>query len=128
MAVPSVDTFLQLLRESRLLEPEQFDELARDPQVAGLDARGLARRLVRRGWLTEYQVYQVLKRRGHELVLGPFRLLDRLGEGGMGQVFKAIHKPMRRVVALKLIRKEKLAHPQAVPRFYREAQAAAQLM
>ena len=55
---------------------------------------GLARRSVRRGWLTEYQAYQVLKGRGKELVLGPFRLLDRLGEGGMGQVFKAVHVPM----------------------------------
>jgi serine/threonine protein kinase len=45
----------------------------------------------------------------------------------MGQVFQARHRHMQRTVALKLIRKEKLANEDAVKRFYQEVQAAAQL-
>jgi hypothetical protein len=54
-------------------------------------------------------------------------MLERLGECGMGQVFKARHRKLGRVVALKLIRKERLANPNAVKRFHREIQLAGQL-
>ncbi len=54
-------------------------------------------------------------------------MLERLGEGGMGQVFKARHLLMKRLVAVKLIRKERLAQPEAVRRFHRELRAVAAL-
>src|SRR5262249_23975252 len=50
-----------------------------------------------------------------------------IGEGGMGQVFKAWHRHLDRVVALKVIRKDKLDHPEAVRRFLREIELAARL-
>ncbi len=56
-----------------------------------------------------------------------YRLLCKLGEGGMGTVYLAEHRLMRRPVALKVIRAEWLSHPQAVARFRREVAAAAQL-
>src|SRR5438105_15275676 len=65
--------------------------------------------------------------RSKELTVGPYIVLDRLGEGGMGMIYKARHQHMQRVVALKVIRKEKLATPDAVQRFYQEVQLAATL-
>ncbi len=59
--------------------------------------------------------------------LGQYDLLELLGEGGMGQVYKARHRLMQRIVALKVIRKEQLIDPGAVARFHREIRAAAQL-
>lgn len=56
-----------------------------------------------------------------------YELLAELGEGGMGQVFKARHKVMKRIVALKTIRPELINHPEAVARFAKEARAAARL-
>jgi len=56
-----------------------------------------------------------------------YELLAELSEGGMGQVFKARHKVMKRVVALKTIRPELINHPEAVARFAKEARAAARL-
>src|SRR5262249_27928369 len=67
--------------------------------------------------------------RTEELALGPYLLLDRVGEGGMGYVFKARHMNMKlgQVVALKLIRKERLADEKIKKRFRREIHAVSKL-
>ncbi|NUP97416.1 MAG: serine/threonine protein kinase, partial [Planctomycetaceae bacterium] len=59
--------------------------------------------------------------------LGEFRLLERLGGGGMGVVYRAVQEPLGRLVALKLIRPEHLFFPSARERFRREAEAVARL-
>src|SRR5262245_23903735 len=56
-----------------------------------------------------------------------YRILEVVGEGGMGVVYKAEHKLMARAVALKVIRKRLMASADAVERFRREVKAAAQL-
>jgi serine/threonine-protein kinase len=61
--------------------------------------------------LTPYQANQLLAGRGADLLLGPYRILDRLGEGGMGQVFKAHHVSMDRIIALKIIPKDRISSP-----------------
>jgi tRNA A-37 threonylcarbamoyl transferase component Bud32 len=60
-------------------------------------------------------------------VLGDFRLLERLGEGGMGVVFLAEQISLRRRVAIKLLRPEIASSATAAARFEREAMAAARL-
>src|SRR5262249_14999625 len=54
-------------------------------------------------------------------------LLERLGEGGMGQVYKARHRMLKRIDAVKVIKPERLADPAALDRFRREMEAAARL-
>jgi serine/threonine-protein kinase len=100
--------------------------------VPGLQARcrdlpTLTTELRSRGWLTDYQLERLQQGAGSELVLGSYVLLEPIGAGGMGQVFKARHQLMRRVVALKLIRPELVSHPLAVARFCHEIQLVAQL-
>jgi Protein kinase domain len=56
-----------------------------------------------------------------------YRILKKLGSGGMGTVYLAEHKLMRRPVALKVIRPELTARPRVVERYRREVLAAAQL-
>lgn len=56
-----------------------------------------------------------------------YRIVERIGSGGMGDVFRGEHRLMNRSVALKLINSQLIRHPQAVERFRREVQAAAQL-
>jgi serine/threonine protein kinase len=72
-------------------------------------------------------IEQPLQENGRDLTLGSYLLLARLGQGGMGEVFKARHQRMNRIVALKVIRKERLADADSVRRFEREAKAAARL-
>src|SRR5262249_50530910 len=65
--------------------------------------------------------------RSSQLLLGPYVLLERLGEGATGLVFKAWQSRMRRLVALKVIRKELVADPDVLQRFRREIQVASRL-
>jgi serine/threonine protein kinase len=60
-------------------------------------------------------------------VIPGYELLEEIGRGGMGIVYKARQLASNRLVALKVIRKDRLTHPEAVRRFRREAQAAARL-
>ena len=60
--------------------------------------------------------------------IGEYQLLEKLGEGGMGTVYKARHGTMRRVVALKVLSRKLAESPEAVQRFQTEVMAAARLM
>jgi len=126
MTITAAD-FVAALGEFHLLDPAQMEKVHRALQRRPTDPRAVAKQLLKQGLLTAYQAELLLEGRGAELVLGEYLLLERLGEGGMGQVFKARHRLMNRTVALKVIRKERLADPSAVQRFYREILLAAQL-
>lgn len=56
-----------------------------------------------------------------------YRLLDRLGQGGMGEVYRAEHVLMKRPCAIKLIQPDKAADPRALDRFEKEVIATAKL-
>lgn len=92
------------------------------------DAQAAAKLLIDRGKLTKYQAAAVYQGKGKELLFGDYVVLDRLGAGGMGQVFKARHRRMDRIVALKVIHAEALKNPDSVKRFEREVKAAAKLL
>src|SRR5437879_6347227 len=127
MSLKTVADLVEVLLRYHLLEPAQLDALTQGPDSRFPDARALARELVQRGWLTPFQVNQLFLGRGQDLLLGSYVLLERLGEGGMGAVFKARNWKLGQVVALKVIKKARLANPNAARRFHREIQAAAQL-
>ncbi len=127
MPLDSAVALVDALRQGHLLEPAQLDELGRDIHAHFPQPRALAGELIRRGWLTPFQANQLLQGRGGELLLGSYVLLERLGEGGMGAVYKARNWKLGHVVALKVVKKERLTSEDAVRRFHREIRAAAAL-
>jgi serine/threonine-protein kinase len=129
MARPSVDrrTFLANLRQSGLLRAEEWSA------VSGLlpeTTRGrlVARELVTRGLLTKFQAEQLLAGRTSGFFLGPYRILEQLGQGGMGRVYKAEHRTLKRVVALKALAPSALRSDRAQELFLREVRAVAQVV
>lgn len=127
MSIASVTDLIQCLTRYPLLEPAQRDELDWILKARFTDPRILAKELVLREWLTPFQVNQLFQGHITELMLGSYVLLERLTEGGIGQLFKARHLHMKRVVALQVVRPELLKDPRAVERFYSEIQAVSQL-
>ena len=123
----SVDQFVRRLVESSLMSAEDVTAIVdslpteKKPQ----DSEQLARELVRQKKLTAYQAQQVYAGKGKSLVFGEYRVLDKLGQGGMGVVLKAEHRRMKRLVAVKTIAGKALGSPDAKKRFYREVEAAA---
>lgn len=62
-----------------------------------------------------------------EVAVEPYRIVRRLAQGGMGVVYEAEHPVLRRRVALKVLRPQVAALPDALARFRREAQVLARL-
>jgi serine/threonine-protein kinase len=117
-------TFFEHLRQSRLLPEERVAEAAArfGDDVPAQDVAG---RMVEEGLLTRFQAQQLWAGKTR-LVLGQYHILDRLGEGGFGQVYKALHTLMDRLVALKVISPELVENSRARDWFRREVLATTQ--
>src|SRR5436190_17471598 len=128
-APATVEDFLTLGYKSGLLEPATFSAYREAlPAAQVTNARQLAQALVRDGLLTRFQAERLLegKWRGF-LISGKYRLLQKLGAGGMGSVYLCEHMRMRRRVALKVLPLAQAGEPAAVERFNLEARAVAAL-
>jgi eukaryotic-like serine/threonine-protein kinase len=92
-----------------------------------LDSTALADRLVRDNVLTAFQAKRFLSNRPQGLVVGRYIILDRVGSGSMGRVYRAHHVMMDRVVALKIIAPEISSNERVVARFQREMKLVGRL-
>jgi small subunit ribosomal protein S20 len=72
--------FLAAIRDANLLPASRLTELTAWLAQSKADAQELAKELNRRGWMTPYQIKEIYKGRGRELTLGPYLLLDLIGE------------------------------------------------
>ena len=125
--------FVWDLRRSGLIDRGQLDGivgefLKRNPRA---EAPGLAEFLVQQGTLTGFQAERILNGKTQGLVLGPYVLLDAIGQGSMGQVYRATSKndsnlyavkvlPRRSMWNVRLARRQvrsfgSFAHPAVVP-------------
>ncbi|MFT5300663.1 MAG: serine/threonine protein kinase [Mariniblastus sp.] len=97
-----------------------------DPQVATeVSEKTLAQKLVELKIISAYQADQLLTGRT-KLNLGPYIIIDWIGQGGMGQVFKAVHEMLGRESAVKVLPLHKTT-PEAIENFRREIRAQAKL-
>lgn len=126
MPVASSPELLAWLAENQFLPPAQIEEI-RALLPTFPDKNALIKALFQRNWLTAYQVNQIAVGKGDGLVMGPYRFLERIGEGAMGQVFKAWSVRLGLFVAIKMILREHLASTKAKDRFRREMETASKL-
>ncbi|WP_158265096.1 serine/threonine-protein kinase [Blastopirellula marina] len=113
------------LAKADLVDAETIAELQKTrhvttaPQLAGL--------LLESETLTRFQLRAIAQGKTRGLRLGRYVILDKIGAGGMGQVFKARHSKMDRVVAIKVLPRESMSNETSTKRFYQEVQVAASL-
>jgi serine/threonine-protein kinase len=127
-AVP-ISSFLQAIGSLSVLSERQIHQIEEKVTVGEFpaDAAELATRLVKEGLLTDYQSRQLVKGKGDSLVFGRYLILDYLGKGTMGKVYKAVHRMMGRTVALKILDARFLSNTRTLARFQREMQLVGRL-
>ena len=125
-----LEQFVRSLEESGLMSGEEIqaflDELPpkEKPQSGG----DFAKLLYRSHRLTKFQAEAVYRGKHKGLILGDYVVLDRIGAGGMGEVYRARHERMKRTVAVKVLPTAVTKSVDAVQRFQREVEAAAKLI
>jgi serine/threonine-protein kinase len=117
--VISTEEFVQNLADSGLLTSIEL------PAQSVADGSELASNLVAAKLLTPYQANAIMEGRLGDLRIGNYQILERLGGGGMGVVYKARHQRMKRVVAIKVLSAEIASEPALIKRFQREVEIIA---
>jgi response regulator RpfG family c-di-GMP phosphodiesterase len=130
--VPDIVTPLLLRRllACGVVAAEDFDALTttdRQSVVSAGDDSALLDALHAAKLLTEFQAERLRTGRMHGLVLGNYRLLDRIGIGGMGVVYRAEHRQLRTPVAVKALAPTPDQNPRTLARFFIEARAVGRL-
>jgi serine/threonine protein kinase len=122
-APTTIEAFLELGVRSGLLDPTA---IGAPPASSTLN--DFVEQLVDNGQLTRFQAEKLMHGRWRGFVIaGKYRLLERLGAGGMGAVYLCEHITMGRRVALKVLPLAQAEEPASLQRFYREARAVARL-
>ena len=126
----AISGFLQAIRSSRILSERQLEKLEANMAEGEYPSEPaeLSSRLVKDGVLTEYQARQIQKGKPQGLNFGSYVILEFLGKGTMGKVYKARHRMMGRVVALKILDSRYVSSStRSLARFQREMQLVGRL-
>ena len=124
-----LDRVIKSLADSGLMSREEVEAFLNVLPASSRpkDGKELAEALYRQKKLTRFQAQAVYQGKTRGLVVGNYVVLDKIGRGGMGQVYKARHRVMERIVALKVLPSQSTKSEEAVRRFHREVKAAARL-
>lgn len=120
-----MENFWAGVRRCGLFETTEVDALMTDIRLP--DSSSISKELIRRQKLTGFQARALLKGRWKGLVLGNYEILQKLGQGGMGSVFKARHRRLGRIVCVKVINQAGRKSETMLERFRNEARTIAAL-
>ncbi len=125
-----VDNFVETIISLELATRKQIETaVSQLPEATRADTTELAKYLRKKELLTPLQAKNIADGRADLLKVGEdYILIEPLGKGGMGEVFKALHRTMAREVAIKFVALQVAKDPEALYRFQREVRAAAKLI
>lgn len=123
------ETLCERLKASSLLASDELVQALKwlEAQASELDPLWAAKSLATQCRLTPFQTRMICDGRLSDLQIGNYDVLDRLGSGGMGTVFKARHRRMKRIVAIKVLASSFTDNKPFVQRFQREVETVARL-
>ncbi|MFO0876229.1 MAG: protein kinase [Gemmataceae bacterium] len=126
MPVPTTSAeLLDVVRKSDLVAPARLDGFLQEhPDLVSLKPHDLSTRLIAAGIITHFQSEQFLQGKWRRFTIGKYKVLERLGSGGMGTVYLCEHLTVCRKVAIKVLPTSQNFNPSAMGRFRREARAA----
>src|SRR5439155_15676236 len=129
-APTSATELVELIQKSGVVDGPRLTgylQSLRERDVKFSDPKSLATLLIQDAILTFFQAEQFLLGKWKRFTIGKYKVLERLGVGGMDQLFLCEHKHMRRRVAGKGLPSAKAEDPASLERFYREARVVAEL-
>ncbi len=121
------DAFLTALRAAELLSDRQFGRALHELSPSVQSAREVAAHFRRGELLTRFQTDRLLAGRTDGFHIGPYLVLDYLGKSATGRVYKARHRTMNRVVAIKILSIDETATEAVRDGIRAEARSAARL-
>jgi serine/threonine protein kinase len=118
---------LDLVQKSGIVEGPRLSDYVDRLRLNGplpAEPKRVAGQLVRDALITVFQAEQILQGKWKRFIIGKYKVLERLGSGGMGQVYLCEHVRMRTKVAVKVLPTAKAKDASSLDRFKREARAA----
>ncbi len=120
-------TFLQRLFDSGILTEQNFNALEQK-KIRHQNVESFIQDLIESKLLTKFQAEQIIAGKGESLAFGKYIIQEKLGAGGMGQVYKAYHPEAAKLVAIKVILPQGKFDTESVKRFEREVKASEKLV
>jgi len=120
-------TFLQRLFDSGILTEQNFNALEQK-KIHHQNVESFIKDLIESKLLTKFQAEQIIAGKGESLAFGKYIIQEKLGAGGMGQVYKAYHPEAAKLVAIKVILPQGKFDTESIKRFEREVKASEKLV
>ena len=126
---PTTAEFLSYLARTGVISDTDLNLLAAEttPPLTPEQIASASAELVRKGKLTEYQARILMEGESQPLIFADYIVLDRIGRGGVGQVYQGMHPRMKRLVAIKVLPHAAANSEEMLARFRREVEVSASL-
>lgn len=121
------EIFLQRLLNSGILT-EQNLRAVEEAKIPHQNVESFIQDLIESKLMTKFQAEQIIAGIGESLAFGKYIIQEKLGAGGMGQVYKAYHPEAAKLVAIKVILPQGKLDAESIKRFEREVKASEKLV
>lgn len=127
MAEVTAEKLSQRLLDVGLLDLRQVDSVWGDLGTRHVSAEDYIAHLVRKEFLTNFQVERLIRGERTGFFYGPYKVLYIIGAGTFARVYRAVHRDTGRIMAVKVLRRRFREEPAQLEQFLREARMGMKL-